>query len=90
VERACILDGGRATREGLTNAEISRKRGMPKSFRELHFKNLETRSYLRREAQNGTICLGLRILSLGGYAQRPGHRRRGTAVLRALLERIGI
>src|ERR1700682_865003 len=69
VERALnILEAAAQRREGLTNAEISRKLGIPKSSASYILRTLEKRSYLRREAETGRYRLGLEILSLGGDA----------------------
>src|SRR5438046_739127 len=70
VERALsILEAAAQRREGLTNAEISRKLGIPKSSASYILRTLEKRSYLRREAETGRYRVGLKILSLGGDAQ---------------------
>jgi len=62
------LEAAAQRRDGLTNAEISRKLGIPKSSRATSFEPRK-RSYLRREAETGRYRLGLKILSLGGDAQ---------------------
>ena len=70
VERALnILEAAAQRREGLTNAEISRKLAIPKSSASYILRTLEKRGYLRREAETGRYRLGLKILSLGGDAQ---------------------
>src|SRR5258708_5189386 len=70
VERALnILEAAAQRREGLTNAEISRKLAIPKSSASYILRTLEKRSYLRREAERGRYRVGLEILSLGGDAQ---------------------
>ncbi len=70
VERALnILEAAAQRREGLTNAEISRKLAIPKSSASYILRTLEKRGYLRREAETGRYHLGLKILSLGGDAQ---------------------
>ncbi len=70
VERALnILEAAAQRREGLTNAEISRKLGIPKSSASYILRTLEKRSYLRRETETGRYRLGLKVLSLGGDAQ---------------------
>lgn len=70
VERALnILEAAAHRREGLTNSEISRKLGIPKSSASYILRTLEHRGYLRRETETGRYRLGLKILSLGGHAQ---------------------
>ncbi len=70
VERALnILEAAAQRAQGLTNAEISRKLGIPKSSASYILRTLEKRSYLRREPETGRYRLGLKILSLGGDAQ---------------------
>jgi DNA-binding IclR family transcriptional regulator len=70
VERALnILEAAAQRREGLTNSEISRKLGIPKSSASYILRTLERRGYLRRDAETGRYRLGLKILSLGGDAQ---------------------
>jgi DNA-binding IclR family transcriptional regulator len=70
VERALnILENVAQRREGLTNSEISRKLGIPKSSASYILRTLERRGYLRREGPTGRYKLGLKILSLGGDAQ---------------------
>ena len=70
VERALnILEAAAHRRDGLTNSEISRKLGIPKSSASYILRTLERRGYLRRETESGRYRLGLKILSLGGDAQ---------------------
>src|SRR5437764_10114419 len=70
VERALnILEAAAHRRDGLTNSEISRKLGIPKSSASYILRTLERRGYLRREAETGRYRLSLKILSLGGDAQ---------------------
>src|SRR5260370_12665898 len=70
VERALnILEAAAQRRDGLTNAEISRKLGIPKGHASYIVRTLEKRGYLRRETETGRYRLGLKILSLGGDAQ---------------------
>ena len=70
VERALnILETAAHRRDGLTNSEISRKLGIPKSSASYILRTLERRGYLRRDAETGRYRLGLKILSLGGDAQ---------------------
>ena len=70
VERALnILEAAAERREGLTNSEVSRKLGIPKSSASYILRTLERRGYLRRDPESGRYRLGLKILSLGGDAQ---------------------
>jgi len=70
VERALnILEAAAQRRDGLTNSEISRKLGIPKSSASYILRTLEKRSYLRREQESGRYRLGLKILSLAGDAR---------------------
>lgn len=70
VERALnILEATANRRDGLTNSEISRKLGIPKSSASYILRTLERRGYLRRDTESGRYRLGLKILSLGGDAQ---------------------
>lgn len=70
VERALnILEAAAHRRDGLTNSEISRKLGIPKSSASYILRTLERRGYLRRDTESGRYRLGLKILSLGGDAQ---------------------
>src|SRR6266849_6097965 len=69
VERALnILEAAAQRRDGLTNSEISRKLGIPKSSASYILLTLERRGYLRRDAETARYRLGLKILSLGGDA----------------------
>jgi len=70
VERALnILEAAAHHRDGLTNSEISRKLGIPKSSASYILRTLERRGYLRRDTESSRYRLGLKILSLGGDAQ---------------------
>src|SRR5947209_18916420 len=70
VERALnILEAAAQRRDGLTNSEISRRLGIPKSSASYILRTLERRGYLRRDAETARYRLGLKILSLGGDAQ---------------------
>src|SRR5258707_13578155 len=67
VERALnILEAAAHRREGLTNSEISRKLGIPKSSASYILRTLDRRGYLRRDGETGRYRLGLKILSLAG------------------------
>lgn len=70
VERALeILETIAQRREGMTNSEISRKLGIPKSSASYILRTLVHRGYLRRDAESGRYRLGLKILSLGRDVQ---------------------
>ena len=89
VERALeILETTAQRREGLTNSEISRKLGIPKSSASYILRTLVHRGYLRRDAESGRYRLGLKILSLGRDA-REGLDIPDVALpyMRALVER---
>src|SRR5258708_377253 len=76
-------------RNGLTNSEISRKLGIPKSSASYILRTLERRGYLLRDAETARYRLGLKILSLGGDAQ--GNLNLAAVALpfmRALVEKI--
>jgi IclR family transcriptional regulator, acetate operon repressor len=67
VERALnILEAAAQRRDGLTNSEISRKLGIPKSSASYILRTLDRRGYLRRDSATGRYRLGLKILTLGG------------------------
>ena len=66
VERAlAILEATAQRSGGMTNSEISRRLGMPKSSASYILRTLERRGYLRRDAESGKYRLGLKILTLG-------------------------
>ncbi|HTU02493.1 MAG TPA: IclR family transcriptional regulator [Candidatus Sulfotelmatobacter sp.] len=66
VDRALsILEATAERAGGLTNSEISRRLGMPKSSASYILRRLEQRGYLRRDAETGKYRPGLKILSLG-------------------------
>lgn len=66
VERAlAILEAIANRSDGLTNSDISRKLGIPKSSASYILRILERRGYLRRNRENGKYRLGLKVLSLG-------------------------
>ncbi len=70
VDRALeILETIAQRREGMTNSEISRKLGIPKSSASYILRTLVHRGYLRRDAESGRYGLGLKILSLGRDVQ---------------------
>jgi len=66
VERAlAILEDVSHHRDGMTNAEVSRRLGIPKSSASYILRTLEKRGYLRRQVETGRYRLGLKVLSLG-------------------------
>jgi len=89
VERAlAILEAAAQRADGLTNSELSRWLGMPKSSASYILRTLERRGYLRRHPETGKYRLGLKILSLGrdvlaGFDIGP----LALPVLRALVDR---
>ncbi len=59
VERALnILEAAAQRRDGLTNSEISRKLGIPKSSASYILRTLERRGYLRRDAETARYRQG--------------------------------
>ncbi len=92
VERALnILEAASQRREGLTNSEISRRLGIPKSSASYILRTLERRGYLRRDPESNRYRLGLKLLSLGGETQT-GLDIAEIALphMRALVERLGM
>jgi DNA-binding IclR family transcriptional regulator len=92
VERALnILEAASQRREGLTNSEISRRLGIPKSSASYILRTLERRGYLRRDPESNRYRLGLKLLSLGGETQA-GLDIAEVALpqMRALVERVGM
>ena len=92
VERALnILEAASQRREGLTNSEISRRLGIPKSSASYILRTLERRGYLRRDPESNRYRLGLKLLSLGGETQA-GLDIAEVALpqMRALVERLGM
>jgi DNA-binding IclR family transcriptional regulator len=66
VERAlAILELAADHPEGLSNSEISRALGIPKSSASYILRALERRGYLRRDVASGKYYVGLKVLSLG-------------------------
>jgi len=67
VERTLnILEAAAHRRDGLTNSEISRKLGLPKSSASYILRTLERRGYLRRDAESGRDRLGAPIFDVTG------------------------
>jgi DNA-binding IclR family transcriptional regulator len=90
VERAInILEATGERRDGMTNSEISRRLGIPKSSASYILRTLEKRGYLRRDAESGRYRLGLKVLSLGREAQANfSIAEIGQPFMRTLVERI--
>ncbi len=68
VRALAILEACAQRSDGLTNSDISRRLGMPKSSASYILRTLERRGYLRREGESGKYRLGLKVLSLGRHA----------------------
>jgi DNA-binding IclR family transcriptional regulator len=91
VERALtMLEVVAQAQEGLSNAEISRQLGIPKSSASYILRTLETRGYLGRD-ETGKYRVGLKILSLSRGALG-GLDIRGVAlpVMRRLMQQTGL
>lgn len=66
VERTLeILEAVAHRSSGMSNADISRKLGIPKSSASYILRTLERHGYLRRERPSGKYRLGLKVLNLG-------------------------
>jgi DNA-binding IclR family transcriptional regulator len=66
VDRAlAILEATAGRPAGLTNSDLSRRLGLPKSSASYILRTLVRRGYLRRDPESGRYRLGLKILSLG-------------------------
>jgi len=92
VDRALnILEAASQRREGLTNSELSRRLGIPKSSASYILRTLERRGYLRRDSESGRYRLGLKLLSLGGEAQANLDLADiALPFMRGLVERVGL
>ncbi len=92
VERAfAILEATAGQREGLTNAEISRRLSIPKSSASYILRTLERGGYLRRESESGRYRLGLKLLNLGrGVLSGYGLREIAISAMRGLVDRTGL
>lgn len=90
VERALrMLEAVGESSAGMTNAELSRKVGVPKSTASYILRTLEQHGYLRREMESGRYRLGLRVLSLGrSVLGGLDVREAALPYLRALAERL--
>ena len=89
IDRALsILEATAERAGGLTNAEISRRLGVPKSSASYILRRLERRGYLRRDAETGKYRPGLKVLSLGRQVLSGlDIRSAALPVLRLLVER---
>ena len=66
VDRAlAILEAIAQRADGMTNSDLSRRLGIPKSSASYILRTLERRGYLRRHVESGQYRLGLKVLSLG-------------------------
>ena len=90
VERAlAMLETIAQSSAGLTNSELSRRLGVPKSSASYILRVLERRGYLQRDADSGAYRLGLKLLSLS-HRLEVGQDIRGVAlpIMRHLVERV--
>jgi DNA-binding IclR family transcriptional regulator len=70
VERTILILEAIARRTaGMTNAEISRRLGIPKSTASYILRTLERSRYVTRDRQTGKYTLGLKLLALGRGVQ---------------------
>lgn len=92
VERALgILEAIASGSDGLTNSEISRKLGIPKSTASYILHCLQRRGYLRRETEGGKYRLGLKVLDLSqGVLKGLDLRELARPVLAALVHRVNL
>jgi DNA-binding IclR family transcriptional regulator len=69
VERTLLILEAAAQREGgMSNADFSRKLKIPKSSASYILRTLEQNGYLRRDGEDGTYRLGMKVLSLSRAA----------------------
>lgn len=89
VERALgMLEAVAQEPEGLNNAEISRKLGIPKSSASYILRTLEKHGYLHRDAETGRYRVGLKILSLSrGALSGIDVREVALPIMRHLMEK---
>lgn len=92
VERAlAMLEAVAHTSEGLSNAEISRKLGIPKSSASYILRTLETHGYLTRDGESAKYRVGLKILSLSrGALGGLDIRTIALPVMRRLMQHTGL
>jgi len=88
LERALLLlDIVAREREGLTNAEISRRLGMAPSSCSYILSRLEREAYVRREKPSGRYHIGLKLVELAyGALRTVGHRPIVEPALHRLVE----
>jgi IclR family KDG regulon transcriptional repressor len=89
VERALtILEAVGQRAGGMTNSEISRRLGIPKSSASYILRVLERRGYLHRDASTGRYRLGLELLTLArGVETGDDVREAALPILRQLADR---
>jgi DNA-binding IclR family transcriptional regulator len=92
IERALsIMEALAQRKQGLTNSEISRRLGIPKSSACYILSTLERRGYLSRDQASGKYRLGLKVLSLSGGVQvGTDLREAARPALGKLVERTGL
>ena len=90
VERALgILEAVAKGADGLTNSEISRELGIPKSTASYILHCLQRCGYLRRETEGGKYRMGLKVLDLShGVLKGLDLRELARPVLNALVQRV--
>ncbi len=88
VERTLeILEAVAHRSGGMSNADISRKLGIPKSTASYILRTLEQRGYLRRDPETGRYRLGVKVLSLSrGALSGLDVREAALPVMRHLVE----
>jgi len=92
VERTLLILEAVAQREGgMSNAEFSRKLKIPKSSASYILRTLENKGYLRRNGEDGTYRLGMKVLSLSrGALSGLDVREVALPVMRRLVDQIHI
>ena len=86
-----ILEAVASRAAGMSNAEISRKLGIPKSSASYILRALEKHGYLRRQRETGKYRLGLKILNLGrGALSGVDVREVALPIMRQLVEHVHI
>lgn len=88
VSRALnILELLAVNQAGLTNSQISRTAGLPKSSASYILRTLEERGYVHRGDERGLYRLGLRVLGLNRGVWGADVRELARPILRSLMER---